>query len=191
MLKKRAGRIINISSVVGQIGNPGQANYAAAKVSRCLVCHTLSALNSFDCFSLNSPLSTLTMETLATISTRSARATVAAISTLTMHLALAVLRGVSLQSGVPAQSLARTHMRAFALSCPTATASVCAARSWRVRSPPSLPSCVHPASRDPSGALCSRPHRSHCLHVIPRLPSPSDAMSLPPSDAENSIHLPI
>jgi 3-oxoacyl-[acyl-carrier protein] reductase len=31
MLKKRTGRIINISSVVGQIGNPGQANYAAAK----------------------------------------------------------------------------------------------------------------------------------------------------------------
>ena len=31
MLKKRSGRIINISSVVGQIGNPGQANYAAAK----------------------------------------------------------------------------------------------------------------------------------------------------------------
>merc|ERR1711966_303328 len=31
MLKKKAGRIINISSVVGQIGNPGQANYAAAK----------------------------------------------------------------------------------------------------------------------------------------------------------------
>lgn len=30
-MKKRAGRIINISSVVGQIGNPGQANYAAAK----------------------------------------------------------------------------------------------------------------------------------------------------------------
>lgn len=31
MLSKRNGRIINISSVVGQIGNPGQANYAAAK----------------------------------------------------------------------------------------------------------------------------------------------------------------
>jgi 3-oxoacyl-[acyl-carrier protein] reductase len=31
MLKKRQGRIINIASVVGQIGNPGQANYAAAK----------------------------------------------------------------------------------------------------------------------------------------------------------------
>lgn len=30
-MKKRSGRIINISSVVGQIGNPGQANYAAAK----------------------------------------------------------------------------------------------------------------------------------------------------------------
>jgi len=30
-MKKRTGRIINISSVVGQIGNPGQANYAAAK----------------------------------------------------------------------------------------------------------------------------------------------------------------
>jgi len=29
--KNRSGRVINISSVVGQIGNPGQANYAAAK----------------------------------------------------------------------------------------------------------------------------------------------------------------
>lgn len=31
MLKARWGRIINISSVVGLYGNPGQANYAAAK----------------------------------------------------------------------------------------------------------------------------------------------------------------
>jgi len=30
-LKKRAGRIINIASVAGLCGNPGQANYAAAK----------------------------------------------------------------------------------------------------------------------------------------------------------------
>jgi 3-oxoacyl-[acyl-carrier protein] reductase len=31
MMKARWGRIINISSVVGATGNPGQANYAAAK----------------------------------------------------------------------------------------------------------------------------------------------------------------
>lgn len=31
MMKKRQGRIINISSVVGITGNPGQANYAASK----------------------------------------------------------------------------------------------------------------------------------------------------------------
>lgn len=31
MMKQRAGRIINITSVVGLIGNPGQANYVAAK----------------------------------------------------------------------------------------------------------------------------------------------------------------
>jgi 3-oxoacyl-[acyl-carrier protein] reductase len=31
MLKQRSGRIINIASVAGQIGNPGQANYSAAK----------------------------------------------------------------------------------------------------------------------------------------------------------------
>lgn len=31
MIKKRAGRIINIASVVGVSGNPGQTNYAAAK----------------------------------------------------------------------------------------------------------------------------------------------------------------
>jgi 3-oxoacyl-(acyl-carrier-protein) reductase len=31
MIKRRSGRIISISSVVGQMGNPGQANYAASK----------------------------------------------------------------------------------------------------------------------------------------------------------------
>jgi len=31
MMKKRVGRIINVGSVVGTMGNPGQANYAAAK----------------------------------------------------------------------------------------------------------------------------------------------------------------
>src|SRR5258705_6924345 len=31
MMKQRWGRIVNISSVVGLIGNPGQANYVASK----------------------------------------------------------------------------------------------------------------------------------------------------------------
>jgi len=31
MMRKRYGRIVNISSVVGQIGNPGQSNYVASK----------------------------------------------------------------------------------------------------------------------------------------------------------------
>jgi len=31
MIKQRSGRIINVSSVVGQTGNAGQANYAASK----------------------------------------------------------------------------------------------------------------------------------------------------------------
>jgi len=33
MMKERRGRIINLSSVVGVTGNPGQANYAAAKAA--------------------------------------------------------------------------------------------------------------------------------------------------------------
>jgi 3-oxoacyl-[acyl-carrier protein] reductase len=31
MLKQRSGRIVNITSIAGQMGNPGQANYSAAK----------------------------------------------------------------------------------------------------------------------------------------------------------------
>jgi 3-oxoacyl-[acyl-carrier protein] reductase len=31
MLKQRSGRIVNVTSVVGVMGNPGQANYAASK----------------------------------------------------------------------------------------------------------------------------------------------------------------
>ena len=31
MMAQKRGRIINVASIVGQIGNPGQANYAAAK----------------------------------------------------------------------------------------------------------------------------------------------------------------
>jgi len=31
MMKKRYGRVVNISSVVGQMGNPGQANYVSSK----------------------------------------------------------------------------------------------------------------------------------------------------------------
>lgn len=31
MMKQRAGKIVNIASVVGRMGNPGQANYAASK----------------------------------------------------------------------------------------------------------------------------------------------------------------
>jgi 3-oxoacyl-[acyl-carrier protein] reductase len=31
MMKQRSGKIINIASVIGQMGNPGQANYSASK----------------------------------------------------------------------------------------------------------------------------------------------------------------
>ena len=31
MLRQRSGSIINLSSVVGAVGNPGQANYVATK----------------------------------------------------------------------------------------------------------------------------------------------------------------
>jgi 3-oxoacyl-[acyl-carrier protein] reductase len=41
MMKERWGRIVNIASVVGEAGNPGQANYVASKagiigLTKCL-----------------------------------------------------------------------------------------------------------------------------------------------------------
>ena len=42
MLKARSGSIINISSVVGTTGNPGQANYAASKAG-------INGFNQIDC----------------------------------------------------------------------------------------------------------------------------------------------
>lgn len=42
MIKQRSGRIINISSVVGISGNPGQANYAASKAGLIGLSKTLA-----------------------------------------------------------------------------------------------------------------------------------------------------
>lgn len=43
MMKTRWGRIVNISSVVGATGNPGQANYAAAKAGMVGMAKSLAA----------------------------------------------------------------------------------------------------------------------------------------------------
>ncbi len=43
MMRKRYGRIINITSVVGVTGNPGQANYAAAKAGMIGMSKSLAA----------------------------------------------------------------------------------------------------------------------------------------------------
>jgi 3-oxoacyl-[acyl-carrier protein] reductase len=43
MIKNRYGRIINITSVVGQIGNPGQVNYVASKAGMTGMTKALAA----------------------------------------------------------------------------------------------------------------------------------------------------
>ena len=43
MIKNRYGRIINITSVVGQVGNPGQANYVASKAGMTGMTKALAA----------------------------------------------------------------------------------------------------------------------------------------------------
>ena len=50
MMGQKRGRIINVASIVGQIGNPGQANYAAAKVQQLLPAVSVFLLLLLKCF---------------------------------------------------------------------------------------------------------------------------------------------
>ncbi len=43
MVKRRFGRIIGITSIVGVVGNPGQSNYAASKAGMIGMCKSLAA----------------------------------------------------------------------------------------------------------------------------------------------------
>ncbi len=54
MMKSRWGRIVNISSIVGATGNPGQANYAASKagmigMSKSIACEVASRGITVNC----------------------------------------------------------------------------------------------------------------------------------------------
>ena len=53
MMKARAGRIINITSVVGSTGNPGQANYAAAKAGVTGMARALAREIGSRCITVN------------------------------------------------------------------------------------------------------------------------------------------
>jgi 3-oxoacyl-[acyl-carrier protein] reductase len=43
MMRRRTGRIISITSVVGHVGNPGQANYSASKAGLAAMTRSLAA----------------------------------------------------------------------------------------------------------------------------------------------------
>ena len=51
MLKNKSGKIINITSVVGHTGNPGQANYTASKLAllQCQKVFQLNMLKKYKC----------------------------------------------------------------------------------------------------------------------------------------------
>ncbi len=70
MLKRRYGRIIGISSVVGATGNPGQANYAASKaglvaMSKCLASEVATRNITVNCIApgfIGSPMTDVLTE---------------------------------------------------------------------------------------------------------------------------------
>ena len=43
MIRQRSGCIVNVASLAGQVGNPGQINYAASKAGLIAMTKTLSA----------------------------------------------------------------------------------------------------------------------------------------------------
>jgi len=53
MLKARYGRIVNISSIAGVVGNPGQGNYAAAKAGLLGLTRTLAKEIGSRCITVN------------------------------------------------------------------------------------------------------------------------------------------